>query len=92
MRVRASDSWELPSSLDPGTSPHPRSLAAAMQYAECSLSFSDSFSAPTGYALRTVTRTVRKEVCDDGILSTPIATNTCHLTLERQTSALRWNG
>lgn len=30
MRVRASDSWELPSSLDPGTSPHPRSLAAAM--------------------------------------------------------------
>ena len=50
--------------------------------AECSLCFSDSFSAPTGYALRTVTSTVRKEVCDEGILSTPIATNTCHLTLE----------
>ena len=74
MRVRASDSWELPSYLDPG--PH-LTLAAL-----CSLSFSDSFSAPTGYALRTVTRTVRKEVCDEGILSTPIATNTCHLTLE----------
>ena len=42
MRVRASDSWELPSSLDPGTSPHPRSLAAAMLNGECSLSFSES--------------------------------------------------
>jgi len=35
-----------------------------------------------GNSLRPLTRTVRKEVCDEGILSTPIATNTCHLTLE----------